>query len=58
VDVAPFVKRGELARVLAGWEFNGADVLALTPARRGISARVSRFVEFLREQFHPRPPWM
>ena len=56
-DVAPFVKRGELARVLAGWEFDGADVLALVPARRGISARVSRFVEVLKGCFQPRPPW-
>ena len=56
-DVAPFVKRGELARVLTRWEFDGADVLALTPARRGISARVSRFVEFLKGQFNPKPPW-
>jgi DNA-binding transcriptional LysR family regulator len=56
-DVAPFVKRGELARVLTRWAFDGADVLALTPARRGISARVSWFVEFLKAQFHPKPPW-
>jgi DNA-binding transcriptional LysR family regulator len=56
-DVAPFVKRGELARVLNGWEFDGADVLALIPARRGISARVSRFVDFLKAEFHPKSPW-
>ena len=43
--------------MLTGWEFDGADVLALTPARRGISARVSRFVAFLKAQFHPKPPW-
>ena len=49
-DVAPFVKRGELKRILAGWDFEGADVLALVPARQGISARVARFVgiEFVR----------
>ena len=56
-DVAPFVKRGELRRILQGWEFESADVLALVPARQGISARVSRFVDFLKENFHPRPPW-
>ena len=56
-DVAPFVKRGELKRILAGFEFEGADVLALVPARQGISARVARFVEFLKQQFNPRPPW-
>ena len=56
-DVAPFVKRGELKRILTGFEFDSADVLALVPARQGISARVARFVEFLKQQFNPRPPW-
>lgn len=56
-DVAPLVRRGALQRVLAGWEFGAADVLALVPARRGISARVTRFVEFLEAGFRPRPPW-
>jgi DNA-binding transcriptional LysR family regulator len=56
-DVAPFIERGELIRVLTGWEFDGADILALVPVRQGISARVSRFVEFLKRQFHPKPPW-
>lgn len=56
-DVAPFVARGELQRILAGFDFEGADVLALVPTRHGISARVTRFVEFLKEQFQPRPPW-
>jgi DNA-binding transcriptional LysR family regulator len=56
-DVAPFVKRGELQRIVMGWDFDGADVLALVPARRGISARVTRFVDFLKGAFHPKPPW-
>jgi DNA-binding transcriptional LysR family regulator len=56
-DVAPFVKRGELRRILTQWDFHGADVLALVPARHGISARVARFVEFLKVHFHPKPPW-
>jgi DNA-binding transcriptional LysR family regulator len=56
-DVAPFVKRGELRRILANWDFDGADVLAFVPARHGISARVARFVDFLKERLQRRPPW-
>lgn len=56
-DVAPLVRRGVLQRVLTGWEFGAADVLALVPARRGISARVSQFVGFVESAFRPRPPW-
>jgi hypothetical protein len=55
--VAPFVRRGELQRVLTDWSFDGADVVALVPTRQGISARVGRFVEFLKEHLHTRPPW-
>lgn len=56
-DAGPRVKRGELQRILTGFDFEGADVLALVPTRRGISARVSRFVEFLKSRFQPKPPW-
>ncbi|MPZ40659.1 MAG: LysR family transcriptional regulator [Rhizobiales bacterium] len=56
-DVAPFVKRGELQRIVTGWDFDGADILALVPARRGISARVTRFVDFLKGALHRKPPW-
>jgi len=55
-DAGPFVKRGELRRVLAPWSFEGADILALVPARRGISARVTAFVDFLKSSFRSRPP--
>ena len=34
----------------------GADILALVPARRGISARVTSFVEFLKSSLRSRPP--
>ena len=56
-DVAPQIKTGALKRILTGFEFESADVLALVPARRGISARVTRFVEYLKARFHPKPPW-
>ena len=56
-DVAPFVRRGRLQRILTTWDFDGADVVALVPTRQGISARVTRFVDFLKEHFSPTPPW-
>ena len=56
-DAAPFVKHGDLKRILAPWDFDGADILALVPARRGISARVSQFVEFLKGDFKRKAPW-
>lgn len=56
-DVAPLVRSGALQHVLAGWDFDAADVLALVPARRGISARVAQFVGYLKAGFHPKPPW-
>jgi DNA-binding transcriptional LysR family regulator len=56
-DVAPHVRAGTLKRLLPSYEIDGADVLALVPARRGISARVTRFVETMKAHFHPKPPW-
>jgi DNA-binding transcriptional LysR family regulator len=50
-------KASGLRRILANWDFDGADVLALVPARHGISARVTRFVDFLKERLQRRPPW-
>src|SRR3954462_14018281 len=56
-DVAPSVKRGELRRLFIEYEFEGADILALVPTRRGVSARVSHFVESLKTRFQPKAPW-
>lgn len=56
-DVAPSIKRGELRRLFNDHEFEGADILALVPARRGVSARVSHFVECLKARFQPKTPW-
>jgi DNA-binding transcriptional LysR family regulator len=56
-DAAPCVKRGELRRLFAEYEFESADILALVPSRRGVSARVSHFVESLKKRFQPKPPW-
>lgn len=56
-DVAPSVKRGELRRLFGDYEFERADILALVPTRRGVSARVSHFVDRLKTSFQPKPPW-
>lgn len=56
-DVAPSIKRGDLRRLFPSYEFEGADILALVPARRGVSARVSHFVECLKARFQPKTPW-
>jgi DNA-binding transcriptional LysR family regulator len=57
-DVAPFIQRGALQRILTKWNFADADVLALVPARHGVSARVTQFVNFLKSSLHPQPPWL
>jgi DNA-binding transcriptional LysR family regulator len=55
-DVAPLIAAGRLARVLPGYALPEAPVVALVPARRGLSARSRAFVEFLRAGLSP-PPW-
>ena len=56
-DAAPSVARGELKRILTGWEFEAANVMALVSARRGISTRVNSFIACLKTEFAPKPPW-
>jgi DNA-binding transcriptional LysR family regulator len=56
-DVAAEVVAGRLVRLLPNWRQPPADVMALVPQRKGMSARVERFLEFLRAQFRPAPPW-
>jgi DNA-binding transcriptional LysR family regulator len=56
-DAAPSIARGELKRILTGWEFEAANVMALVSARRGISTRVNFFIAYLKTQFAPKPPW-
>jgi DNA-binding transcriptional LysR family regulator len=56
-DATPLIRQGRLQRILQGWEFQSADVMALVPEKREISARVDRFVKFLKKQFARREPW-
>ena len=56
-DAAPAVARGKLARLLPDWSFGEVPVVALTPSRKGATARVTELVRFLQEGFRPRAPW-
>ena len=56
-DVADALKSGKLVHVLPEWELAPADVVALVPQRKGMSARVKAFIAFVSEHFSPAPPW-
>ena len=56
-DVADLLRTGKLARVLPAWQPPAANVVALVAERKGMSARVKTFLDFLAAEFRPRPPW-
>ncbi|WP_211461783.1 LysR family transcriptional regulator [Collimonas silvisoli] len=56
-DVAENIRRGKLVTLLPQWNVAPADVIALVPQRRGMSARVKKFIEYVTQQFGPVPPW-
>jgi DNA-binding transcriptional LysR family regulator len=56
-DAAPAVARGKLVRLLADWSFGDVPAIALTPARKGATARVSELLRFLQAGFRPKPHW-
>jgi DNA-binding transcriptional LysR family regulator len=56
-DAAPAVARGRLRRLLADWSFGDVPAVALTPARKGTTARVTEFIRFLQASFKPKPAW-
>ena len=56
-DAAPAVARGKLVRLLPDWSFGDVPVVALTPARKGATARVTQLLEFIRTSLQPQPPW-
>lgn len=49
-DAAEAVAQGTLVRVLADWRFDSAPVVLLVPVRKGRSARVRAFSEFLMQE--------
>ncbi|HZX25829.1 MAG TPA: LysR family transcriptional regulator [Telluria sp.] len=56
-DVADALKSGKLVRLLPDWQLAPADVVALVPQRKGMSARVKAFLDFVNGHFAPQPPW-
>ncbi len=56
-DLADDLKSGRLVRVLDQWQLPDADVSALVPERRGMTARARVFIEFFTKRFQPVPPW-
>ncbi len=56
-DVAEALKAGQLQHVLPEWALAPADVVALVPQRKGMSARVKAFIDFVNAHFSPCPPW-
>lgn len=56
-DAAPAVARGKLVRLLADWSFGEVPVVALTPARKGTTARVNELLRFVQSAFQPKPAW-
>lgn len=56
-DVADSLASSRLVRLLDDWRLPDADIVALTPQRHGVSARVKLFLTFLQVRFQPVPPW-
>jgi DNA-binding transcriptional LysR family regulator len=50
-DVAPYLRSGQLVRVLAPWIGASGDIYAVYPQRHHLSATVRVFVDFLAERF-------
>lgn len=56
-DVADFIQSGRLVQVLPAWSIPPADIVALVPQRKRVSARGRAFIDFVRARFAPVPPW-
>jgi DNA-binding transcriptional LysR family regulator len=56
-DVAEALKAGRLVRLLPEWELAPANIVALVPQRKGMSARAKAFIAFANAHFSPEPPW-
>lgn len=56
-DVADHLRSGKLVRVLPTHVPPSAPIVALVPTARGLSARSRGFLEFVKENFAPAPPW-
>ena len=50
-DLAPFLRSGQLRRVLPSWNGAAADIYAIYPQRHHLSAKVRVFLDYLAERF-------
>lgn len=50
-DVAPYVRAGQLIRVMAPWEGLASDIYAIYPQRHHLSSKVRLFLDFLAAKF-------
>lgn len=50
-DIAPYLRTGQLVRVLEPWAGTAADIHAIYPQRHHLSAKVRAFIDFLAERF-------
>lgn len=50
-DVAPYLRSGQLQRLLPAWTGAAADIYAIYPQRHHLSAKVRVFIDFLVERF-------
>jgi LysR family transcriptional activator of dmlA len=55
-DIAPYLRSGQLVRVLAPWAGTAADIHAVYPQRHHLSAKVRVFIDFLAGRFSPYRP--
>lgn len=60
-DIAPYLRSGELRRILPDWAGSAADIHAVYPQRHHLSAKVRAFLDFLAERFasyrNDAAPW-
>ncbi|MGI4861777.1 MAG: LysR family transcriptional regulator [Janthinobacterium lividum] len=56
-DVARDLASGALVRLLPAWKLPDANVVALTHQRTGLPLRIRVFLDYLKTQFRPLPPW-
>ena len=52
--VAPYLRSGRLRQVLADWQSPAADIHAVYPMKKNLSAKVRAFVDFLDARFAPQ----
>jgi len=50
-DVAPYLRSGQLQRVMAPWEGTASDIYAIYPQRHHLSSKVRMFLDFLAAKF-------